>query len=109
RIDSPGFLELDLPHQLFAILERAFQRYQQARSKTIENAFLLVLGIAHLREWIAPRNVVHHSRSPRLAPAAARQDDGDIVAGYFPARVSLRRTVQLDFAAQHACNSESSC
>src|SRR5882672_8263136 len=54
RIDSPGLLELDLPHQLFAVLERVFQRYSEARSKAIEDAFLLVLGIAHLREWIAP-------------------------------------------------------
>jgi len=54
RIDSPGFLELDLPHQLFGVLDSAFQRYRAARSKSIEDAFLLVLGIAHLREWIAP-------------------------------------------------------
>lgn len=54
RIDSPGFLDLDMPHQLFNVLERAFNRYRDAKAKKIDDALLLVLGLAMLREWIAP-------------------------------------------------------
>jgi hypothetical protein len=54
RIGSPGFLDFDLPEQLFAALERAIQRYKNARIKAIEDALFLVLGLTHLREWIAP-------------------------------------------------------
>jgi len=54
RIDSPGFLDLDLPHQLFNVLKRALQRYDADQAKTINDALLLVFGLTHLREWIAP-------------------------------------------------------
>src|SRR5260221_9906076 len=54
RIDNPGFLDLDMPHQLFEVLVRAFSRYEADRAKRIDDALLLVFGLAHLREWIAP-------------------------------------------------------
>lgn len=54
RIDSPGFLDLDMPHQLFSVLITAFSRYEADKAKRIDDVFLLVLGLAHLREWIAP-------------------------------------------------------
>ena len=52
-LDAPGFLGVDL-RQLFGVLDRALTRYRAAPVKTIDDAFLLVLGLAHLREWIAP-------------------------------------------------------
>ena len=54
RSDSPGFLNLEDPEQLFRVLIRAFGRYESARTKQIDDVFLLVLGLTHLREWIAP-------------------------------------------------------
>lgn len=54
RIDSPGFLDLDVPEQLFHVLIAAFSRYEADQAKKIDDVFLLVLGLAHLREWIAP-------------------------------------------------------
>jgi hypothetical protein len=54
RIDSPGFLDLDMPDQLFHALIAAFSRYEADHVKRIDDVFLLVLGLAHLREWIAP-------------------------------------------------------
>lgn len=54
RIDSPGFLDLDMPHQLFHVLIAAFSRYEADKAKRIDDVFLLVLGLAHLREWVAP-------------------------------------------------------
>lgn len=54
RIDSPGFLDLDMPDQLFHVLIAAFSRYEADQAKRIDEVFLLVLGLAHLREWIAP-------------------------------------------------------
>lgn len=54
RIDSPGFLDLDMPQQLFAVLCTAFARYEADKAKRIDDVFLLVLGLTHLREWIAP-------------------------------------------------------
>lgn len=54
RVDSPGFLDLDVPDQLFHVLIAAFSRYEADQAKRIDDVFLLVLGLAHLREWIAP-------------------------------------------------------
>jgi hypothetical protein len=53
-LNAPGFLGVDLPDQLFGVLDRALTRYKASRVKTIDDGFLLVLGLAHLREWIAP-------------------------------------------------------
>ena len=64
RIDSPGFLDLDMPHQLFNVLERAFNRYRDAKAKKIDDALLLVLGLAMLREWIAPGYTGGAPRNP---------------------------------------------
>ena len=54
RIDSPGFLDLDMPQQLFQVLKRSLLFYASAKAKRIDDALLLVFGLAHLREWIAP-------------------------------------------------------
>ena len=64
RIGSPGFLDFDVPEQLFAALERTFQCYLTSPVKVIEEALFLVLGLAHLREWIAPG--FKGKRKPRI-------------------------------------------
>lgn len=51
---AQGFLDLQLPEHLFYSLERAFERYQRSKAKAVEDAFFLIFGLAHLREWIAP-------------------------------------------------------
>lgn len=65
RTDSPGFLNLDEPERLFRVLIRAFGRYEAEKTKRIDDVFLLVLGLSHLREWIAPGfKGQHEPRNP---------------------------------------------
>lgn len=51
---SRGFFEIKDEHQFFSIIERTLESYQETRAKYPEQLLLLVLGLAHLREWIAP-------------------------------------------------------
>lgn len=39
---------------LLYCLEAALQRYMSSKPKRIEDAFFLIMGANHLREWIAP-------------------------------------------------------
>lgn len=39
---------------LFYCLERALNRYEASRAKQIEDLMFLIMGLTHLREWIAP-------------------------------------------------------
>ena len=38
----------------FYCLEVALQRYKSSSVKRVEDAFFLIMGLNHLREWIAP-------------------------------------------------------
>jgi hypothetical protein len=40
--------------QFFGAIERCFQRYQSSREKSTEDLLFVVMGLNHLREWIAP-------------------------------------------------------
>jgi hypothetical protein len=51
--ESQGIFHLTSASDLFCCLHVALSRYQKADSKRIEDAFFLVMGANHLREWIA--------------------------------------------------------
>jgi hypothetical protein len=78
-----GFLDARGATELFIVLERAQHRYLSERGKRIEDAFLLVFGLVHLREWIAPGY-----KGPTPRTAAERFSD-DLFR--FPAYDVLRR------------------
>ncbi|GCE65922.1 hypothetical protein OMCYN_01868 [cyanobiont of Ornithocercus magnificus] len=40
--------------ELFTCLDIALNRYRSGKAKQIEDVFFLILGLNHLREWIAP-------------------------------------------------------
>src|SRR5262245_1478059 len=48
------FFTIDSAEQLFAILKVIAERFTQEPVKRVEDLLLLVFGLTHLREWIAP-------------------------------------------------------
>ncbi len=49
-----GFFDVRDDSDLFGILVRTLEAYKSTRAKRVEDLLLLVWGLAHLREWIAP-------------------------------------------------------
>ncbi len=41
-------------NDFFYCLESTLARYKKSKVKRVEDLFFLVMGLAHLREWIAP-------------------------------------------------------
>jgi hypothetical protein len=46
--------DIESPGQLFYLLKLVAKRFTSARAKRPEDMLLLVFGLTHLREWIAP-------------------------------------------------------
>lgn len=52
---ASGFFEVRDESDFFGILERALNAQKATHAKRPEDVLLLVLGLTHLREWIAPK------------------------------------------------------
>lgn len=48
------FFDLESPEQLFSLLKTVADDFMQAGGKRTQDLLLLVFGLTHLREWIAP-------------------------------------------------------
>lgn len=51
---SPAQFHLTSAKDFLYCLENTLARYKKSRVKRVEDLFFLVMGLAHLREWIAP-------------------------------------------------------
>ena len=49
-----GFFEIRDDLAFFSVVSNALKSYRSAKTKRPEDLLLLVLGLTHLREWIAP-------------------------------------------------------
>lgn len=52
--NSLARFHLTSPKDLFYCLENALAQYQKSKAKRVEDLFFLIMGLTHLREWIAP-------------------------------------------------------
>ncbi len=48
------FYDIDSADQLFCVLKRVAEGFSSVRGKRTQDLLLLVFGLTHLREWIAP-------------------------------------------------------
>jgi hypothetical protein len=62
------FFEIQSAEQLFALLKVIADRFTQEPAKRVEDLLLLVFGLTHLREWIAP------GYSPTHVPISPEQN-----------------------------------
>lgn len=51
---SSHFFDIHSPEELFALLKTIASSYGSSRPKRTQDLLLLVFGLTHLREWIAP-------------------------------------------------------
>jgi hypothetical protein len=56
--------------ELFAMLRERFEQYRADKEKGTEDAFFMILGSNHLREWIAPGYKCSGKGKDRRWPAA---------------------------------------
>jgi hypothetical protein len=49
-----GIFDLDTPAEFFGTVRRIYDRYQSNAAKDIEDLLYVLMGLNHLREWIAP-------------------------------------------------------
>ncbi len=55
RVRKPShFFDIHSPKDLFDLLKTIAHSYSSSRAKRTEDLLLLVFGLTHLREWIAP-------------------------------------------------------
>jgi hypothetical protein len=59
------FFNIESPDQLFSLLKVVARRFTSSPSKRTEDLLLLVFGLTHLREWIAPD---YSPKRPAVAP-----------------------------------------
>ncbi|MBA2781288.1 hypothetical protein [Billgrantia kenyensis] len=52
--DAVYFFDLESPEAFFRLLTRVEERLGEQKNKRVEELLLLVFGLTHLREWIAP-------------------------------------------------------
>jgi hypothetical protein len=64
-ITSAHFFNIESPDQLFSLLKVVAKRFTNYPSKRTEDLLLLVFGLTHLREWIAPD---YCWKTPAVAP-----------------------------------------
>jgi len=57
---SSHFFDVESAEQLFCLLREVANRFTLANSKRAEDLLLLVFGLTHLREWIAPGYLPTH-------------------------------------------------
>jgi hypothetical protein len=48
------FFDIESPEQFYSLLKATAQEFSSRRGKSIKVLLLLVFGLTHLREWIAP-------------------------------------------------------
>ena len=65
---QPGFFQIELPDHLYFSLCTTFKRYCDTRAKSSSDLFFLVIGIAHLREWISP-GIVDRLKKETFTPS----------------------------------------
>ncbi len=51
---ASGIFEIRDDHAFFAVVANTLTTYRSSNAKAPEQLLLLILGLAHLREWIAP-------------------------------------------------------
>jgi len=68
--ENEGIFHLTSASHFLYCLEAALKRYMSSKPKRIEDAFFLVIGANHLREWIAPgySPTFGHDNTPRPQP-----------------------------------------
>lgn len=49
-----GVFDLKTPAEFFGTILRIYDRYQRSNEKDIEDLLYVLMGLNHLREWIAP-------------------------------------------------------
>jgi len=52
---ASGFFDIQDEHAFFTVVSNTLNVYRASNAKTPEQLLLLVLGLTHLREWIAPQ------------------------------------------------------
>lgn len=58
-----GIFDVASPEAFLNSIDRSFQRYQDGKVKSIELLLYIIMGLNHLREWIAPN--YDHKKEPR--------------------------------------------
>lgn len=59
------FFDIHSPKELFALLRTVANSFSSSRAKRTQDLLLLVFGLTHLREWIAPGyDPKHHALTP---------------------------------------------
>jgi hypothetical protein len=53
-VDNRGIFNLSTASDFLYCLDVALNRYKVTRAKRIQDALFLIMGVTHLREWIAP-------------------------------------------------------
>jgi hypothetical protein len=73
--ENEGIFHLTSASHLLYCLEAALKRYMSSKPKRIEDAFFLIMGANHLREWIAPgyRPTFDHDRPSPLPNTEAEK------------------------------------
>ena len=49
-----GIFDLKTPEEFFSTVLRTYDRYQESNAKDVEDLLYVLMGLNHLREWIAP-------------------------------------------------------
>jgi hypothetical protein len=49
-----GIFDLKTSEEFFSTVLRVYDRYQQSNAKDVEDLLYVLMGLNHLREWIAP-------------------------------------------------------
>jgi hypothetical protein len=79
---ASGFFEVRDDTDYFGILERVLDAQRVTQAKRTEDFLLLVLGLTHLREWIAPNYVRGNkpkNEAERFAAALLENEDYKLV------------------------------
>ena len=49
-----GIFDISTPLDFFSSIEQSFKKYKTEKTKSIELLLYVIMGLNHLREWIAP-------------------------------------------------------
>ncbi len=51
---SNGIFDITTPEQFFDSIRTIFEDYKSSNAKSVEKLLYVIMGLNHLREWIAP-------------------------------------------------------
>lgn len=51
---SSGIFDIDSPEIFFYSIQYTFEKYKNNKEKSIESLLYIIMGLNHLRDWIAP-------------------------------------------------------